>query len=67
MPKCTKLFIQRREAGDTQEDAAKILNIHKDTYAKKEKGVQVFTVPEAKLLAKHYNTSLDALFGEECS
>lgn len=62
--KVSQLYIARKEAGETQVDAAKLLHMHKDTYAKKEKGQQDFTIPEAITLAKHYGTTLDALFWE---
>ena len=58
-----QVYIKRRESKLRQEDVAKILGINKQTYYLKERGKSVFTIPEAKLLAKLYGCTLDDLFG----
>ncbi|MGA5662763.1 helix-turn-helix transcriptional regulator [Bacillus bombysepticus] len=56
------LFIARRENRMTQETAGKLINITKQTYHLKESGKRDFTLTEAKLLAKHFKTTVDDLF-----
>lgn len=56
------LFIARRESRMTQEAASKVINIAKHTYHLKESGKRDFTLTEAKMLAKHFNTTVDDLF-----
>ncbi|PGB53200.1 helix-turn-helix transcriptional regulator [Bacillus anthracis] len=56
------LFIARRENRMTQETAGKLINITKQTYHLKESGKRDFTLMEAKLLAKHFETTVDDLF-----
>lgn len=58
------LFILRREHRMTQEDAGKLVNICQQTYYLKEKGKRDFTLKEAKLLAKHFKTTVDELFAK---
>ncbi|EEM92428.1 Transcriptional regulator, pbsX [Bacillus thuringiensis IBL 200] len=48
----------------TQEDAGKLVNICQQTYYLKEKGKRDFTLTEAKLLAKHFKTTVDELFAK---
>ncbi|KNF08093.1 putative transcriptional regulator [Gottschalkia purinilytica] len=57
-----KLKAVRVENGDTQEDAAKIINVSKETYNQKELGKRDFTLTEAVKLAKYYKKTLDQLF-----
>ncbi|TKH16590.1 helix-turn-helix domain-containing protein [Bacillus wiedmannii] len=57
-----KLFIARRENRMTQEAVSKVINIAKQTYYMKETGKRDFTLTEAKLLAKHFETTVDDLF-----
>ena len=59
----TQVYVKRREHKLRQEDVAKFLGINKQTYYLKERGKSVFTIPEAKLLAKLYGCTLDELFG----
>jgi len=58
-----QLFITRRESRMNQKDTAAILNLHPHTYHLKESGKADFTLSEAIKLAKHFNSSLDNLFG----
>lgn len=46
----------------TQNDMAKILGISYVSYNQKEKGNQDFTLKEAKIIAKYFNTSMDYIF-----
>lgn len=59
-----QVYVKRRENKLRQEDVAKVLGINKQTYYLKERGKSVFTIPEAKLLARFYGCTLDELFGE---
>ncbi|PEE35911.1 helix-turn-helix transcriptional regulator [Bacillus cereus] len=56
------LFIARKEKRMTQEAAGKLVNMCKQTYYLKENRKRDFTLSEAKLLAKHFNTTVDELF-----
>ncbi|HDR4873419.1 TPA: transcriptional regulator [Bacillus cereus] len=56
------LFIVRRENRMTQETAGKLINITKQTDHLKESGKRDFTLTEARLLAKHFKTTVDDLF-----
>lgn len=58
-----QVYVKRRENKLRQEDVAKVLGINKQTYYLKENGKSVFTIPEAKLLARLYGCTLDELFG----
>ena len=60
-----KLYVARRENKVTQRVVAKKLGMHYNTYCKKESGKLDFSLKEAKLLAKLFDTTLDELFGEE--
>lgn len=57
-----QVYVKRRERNLRQEDVAKALNMHKQSYYMKETGQREFTVAEAKLLARYYNCTLDELF-----
>ena len=57
------LFILRRENRLTQTDMANVLGIHRHSYHMKESGKSDFTLSEAIKLAKHFNSSLDEMFG----
>lgn len=56
------LFIARRENRMTQEVAGEVINVSKQTYHLKECGKRDFTLTEAKILAKHFKTTIDVLF-----
>jgi len=60
-----QLYIKRRESGLYQREVAEKLGIHKQTYCRKEKGEQDFTIREARMLAQIFNCTLDELFGDE--
>lgn len=60
-----KVFIKRRENRLHQKDVAKKIGMHKQTYSRKERGEQDFTIGEGVLLAKLYGCTLDELFGED--
>lgn len=57
------LYIKRKESGLYQKDIAKKLGIHKQSYSRKERGEQDFTIQEGIMLAKLFNCTLDDLFG----
>ncbi|MBJ8052962.1 helix-turn-helix domain-containing protein [Bacillus cereus] len=56
------LFIARREQRMTQEAVAKVISITKQSYHLKECGKRDFSLTEAKILAKHFKTTIDTLF-----
>ncbi|MED1404522.1 helix-turn-helix domain-containing protein [Bacillus mycoides] len=56
------LFITRRESHMTQDDTARLVNISKQSYYLKEKRKRDFSLNEAKILAKHFKTTVDDLF-----
>lgn len=60
-----RLYIVRRESRMNQKDTATILNLHPHTYHLKESGKADFTLSEAIKLAKHFDSTLDGLFGKE--
>lgn len=57
-----QVYVKRREKNLRQEDVAKAISIHKQSYYLKEKGKRDFTIPEGKRLAKFYGCTLDELF-----
>lgn len=61
------LYVARRENRMKQTEVAKKLMIHRVSYSRKECGKQDFTLNEAFILAKLFNTTVDQLFskGEE--
>ncbi|GEM01219.1 putative transcriptional regulator [Halolactibacillus halophilus] len=59
-----KLFVARRENRLKQSDVAKKLHISKQTYYKKEKGINCFTQKEMVQLARIFNCTLNDLFWE---
>lgn len=59
------LYRARVENRQSQNDVAKLLNIFKDTYGRKERGEVDFTISEALKLSTHFGRSLDDLFKEE--
>lgn len=61
------LYVARRENRMKQTEVAKKLMIHRVSYSRKERGEQDFTLNEAFILAKLFNTTVDQLFskGEE--
>lgn len=61
------LYIARRENRMTQEVVSKVINISKQTYYLKESGKRDFTLTEAKLLAKHFKTTVDDLLKNKVS
>ncbi|WP_369546156.1 helix-turn-helix transcriptional regulator [Bacillus velezensis] len=56
------LFIARKEKRKSQNDVAQYLNINKQTYYLKEKGVSDFTITEGQKLANYFDRTLDELF-----
>lgn len=60
-----KLYIARRERKVQQKELAQLLHIHWTSYSRKERGVQEFTIAEAKKLAKFFGCTLNDLFQEE--
>lgn len=59
------LYVARRENRLKQRDLAKVLNIDPVTYQRKESGKAVFTLPEAFILANHFEMTVDELFKRE--
>jgi len=61
------LYVARRENRLKQTEVAKKLAIHRVSYSRKERGEQDFTLNEAFILAKLFDTTVDQLFskGEE--
>jgi len=57
------LYVKRRENKLKQEDVAKMIGIHKQSYHLKESGKRQFTIEEGLRLAKLFNCTLDDLFG----
>lgn len=58
------LYITRKKRKETAKSVAGFLNITRQTYALKESGERQFTLKEAKIIAEHYDTSIDYLFKE---
>ncbi|WP_110926819.1 helix-turn-helix transcriptional regulator [Bacillus massiliglaciei] len=56
------LLIVRRESRLTQEKVAAVINISAQSYYLKENGKRDFSLTEAQLLAKYFNTTVDELF-----
>lgn len=68
--KCVKLqrLKRMREAsGITMKEAAEALDIRQPSYWKKEKGINSFTVDQAKLLADLLKTNITDLFFDDRS
>jgi DNA-binding XRE family transcriptional regulator len=61
----TSIKQYRLKNGITQQELVDILGIKQGTYSKKENGLVRFSLEEAKTIADHYNTSVDAIFFEE--
>lgn len=59
-----KLLILRKEKGVTQQTLAKLLNITKETYRKKEKGQQDFKSSEMFTIANFFNKEIGDIFTE---
>lgn len=57
--------ILRIISGENQEKVSSELGCTVSTYNRKENGKAEFTLPELKLLAEKYNTSLDKLSNQE--
>lgn len=60
-----ELYVKRREAKETQEDAGKHIGVSAVTYSRKERGIHDFTLREAKTLAEKYDCTIDELFKVE--
>ena len=60
-----QVYIKRKERNLRQEDVAKAISIHKQSYYMKETGKRDFSIPEARRLAKLFGCTLDDLFGGE--
>lgn len=54
----------REARGLKQEDLATLLNISTGNYSKKETGNIKYSLPEAKILADYFNTTIESLFFE---
>lgn len=52
----------RETAGLKQDDVAALLEISPANYCKKESGIIRFSLPEAKILADYFNTTIEAIF-----
>lgn len=57
-----KLREFRMSSGQTYRSLAELLNLGATGYYKKEVGERKFTIEEARVLSKHYNTSIETLF-----
>lgn len=60
-----QLYILRRENRLTQNDMATVLKITRNAYQNKESGRNVFTLPEAIVLANYFEVTLDELFNSK--
>ena len=59
---------KRKDTNTTIKTLRELIDIQTDAgYLKKETGVTVFTVEEAKLLAGYFGMTVDALFGNRLS
>lgn len=57
-----ELIKLRKQHHLTQAEAAKMLGIHPDTYARKERGLQQFTSNEMFVLKDHFQLPMDIIF-----
>jgi len=57
-----KLKATRVEKGQLQSDVARILKVSEQTYNQKELGKRDFTLRECKILARHFNKTMDEIF-----
>ncbi len=57
-----ELRAMRARYGLTQNDLATLLDIHKATYNRKERGMIDFSLSEAKALADHFHITIEDLF-----
>lgn len=57
-----ELRAMRARYGLTQHDMAEMLDMHKATYNRKERGMIDFTLSEAKLLADKFKVTIEELF-----
>ena len=46
----------------TQEEFSKILGMHEVTYNRKEKGINSFSLEEARLISKYFEQSIEEIF-----
>lgn len=53
----------RESVGQSQEEFAAIINVSKVNYSKKENGKVKFSLNEAFLISKHFNKSIEVIFG----
>lgn len=56
------VYIHRRNKRMKQKEVAAALGIHTDTYCKKERGLQDFTIREGRILAEILDSDLNELF-----
>lgn len=61
-PRLNNLKKLRRKEDITLKEMGEIIGKHTSTYHKKECGHAPFTLQEARKLARHFDTSIDALF-----
>lgn len=58
------LFGMRRAHGKSREHMAQLLNVHRETYARKERGEIEFTMEEAQLISKDFGEPMTKVFPE---
>ncbi|GGB43372.1 transcriptional regulator [Lentibacillus populi] len=56
------LIIERKKQNLSQDDLAKILNISKDTYGRKERGQLQFNQDEMFLLSEYFGKTVEEIF-----
>ena len=54
----------RQDHDMTQQEVANLLHCQREVYRRYEKGIREIPVSYAIILARHYNVTLDYLFGE---
>lgn len=55
----------RESLGMKQEEFATIINVSKVNYSKKENGKVKFSLNEAFLISKHFNKTIEEIFGND--
>ena len=60
--KMSKVRELREGAGLKQDELATLLDISSANYCKKESGIIRFSLPEAKILADYFHTTIEAIF-----
>ena len=57
-----ELLAERKSQGITQEELGQLINRHRETYARKERGQDSFTLEEAGKISKYLKVPIDVLF-----